>query len=75
MGEGLDSLVFITIAFLGTIPVDGMFSAIITQWIMKTAYEIVATPLTYLVVNFLKKQEKMDTFDRDTDFNPIKVNE
>jgi queuosine precursor transporter len=75
VGEGLDSLVFITIAFLGTIPFGDMLLTIVTQWIMKTVYEAVATPLTYMIVNFLKKQEQIDVFDWDTDFSPIRVNE
>jgi queuosine precursor transporter len=75
VGEGLDSLVFISLAFAGAIPTAAMFSAVITQWVMKTSYEILATPVTYMVVNFLKRQENIDVFDRNTNFNPIKVNE
>jgi uncharacterized integral membrane protein (TIGR00697 family) len=75
IGEGLDSLVFMTIAFAGTIPTDALVSATITQWLFKTGYEILATPLTYVVVNFLKKQEGLDTYDRDTNFNPLSLSE
>jgi uncharacterized integral membrane protein (TIGR00697 family) len=75
IGEGLDSLVFMTIAFAGTIPPDALVSATITQWLFKTGYEILATPLTYVVVNFLKKQEGLDTYDRDTNFNPLSLSE
>ena len=71
VGEGLDSLIFITIAFLGVIPPGGILSAIITQWLFKVAYETLATPLTYAVVNFLKRQEGLDVFDRDTSLNPL----
>jgi hypothetical protein len=71
IGEGLDSAVFMTIAFAGTIPTDGLFNAVVTQWLFKTGYEILATPLTYAVVNFLKKQEGLDAYDRDTNFNPL----
>jgi uncharacterized integral membrane protein (TIGR00697 family) len=73
VGEGLDSLVFISIAFFGTIPSSGLLAAIITQWLMKTAYEVLATPFTYLVVNFLKRKEGIDFFDRDTHFNPLRI--
>src|SRR5437868_9266409 len=52
VGEGLDSLIFITLAFFGTIPSDGLLNAVITQWLFKSVYEIVATPLTYGVVAF-----------------------
>ncbi len=75
IGEGLDSLVFISIAFLGTIPPSAMFFTIITQWLMKTTYEIVVTPLTYIVVNFLKREEGNDFFDHDTQFNPLRIND
>lgn len=71
IGEGLDSAVFITIAFAGTIPPDVLVSTIITQWLFKSGYEILATPLTYIVVNFLKKQEGLDVYDHNTNFNPL----
>lgn len=75
VGQGLDSLIFISIAFLGVIPTAALPSLIMTQWIVKSAYEIVATPLTYVVVNFLKRQEDLDVFDRNTPFNPFRVGE
>ncbi len=71
VGQGLDSLLFITIAFWGIIPPAGIISAIVTQWLFKVAYEALATPLTYAVVNFLKRREGLDVFDRDTSFNPV----
>lgn len=71
IGQGLDSLVFITLAFVGTIPAAGLTSAIVTQWLFKSAYEAVATPITYKVVNFLKEQEGIDVYDRDVSFNPL----
>src|SRR5215510_5604749 len=54
IGQGLDSLIFILIAFWGTSPASVLVSAIITQWIFKTGYEALATPLTYAVVNYIK---------------------
>jgi len=71
VGEGLDSLVFITLAFVGTIPTGVLLGAIVTQWLFKCAYEALATPLTYVVVNFVKRVEGLDVFDYDTDFNPM----
>jgi uncharacterized integral membrane protein (TIGR00697 family) len=68
-GEGLDSLVFITIAFYGT-PVD-LGTTIVTQWLFKSAYEVIGTPLTYLIVGWLKRIEGVDHFDYHTDFNPV----
>ena len=73
VGEGLDSIVFISLAFAGTIPAAGLLTAILTQWLIKSTYEAAATPLTYLVVNFLKRVEGLDVFDRHTDFNPLKM--
>ncbi len=75
VGEGLDSLVFITVAFAGTLPGDAFVQTIVNQWLFKTAYEVVATPLTYLIVNFLKRKEGLDVYDRDTKFNPLLISE
>ena len=71
VGQGLDSLVFITLAFAGTIPGAGLASAIVTQWLAKTAYETLATPATYAVTNWLKVIEGSDPFDERTDFRPL----
>lgn len=73
IGQGLDSMIFITIAFWGTIPLAGLTSAVVTQWLIKSAYEALATPLTYLVVNALKRVEGVDAFDRQVDFNPLRL--
>ncbi len=73
VGQGLDSLVFIAIAFVGTTASSDLARLIITHWLVKTAYEALATPLTYLVVDFLKKREGIDTYDYDTNFNPIPI--
>jgi hypothetical protein len=75
VGQGLDSLVFVTLAFLGTIPLANMASVIITQWLIKTVYEAAVTPLTYGVVRFLKHQEGVDMYDYNTRFNPLLVRE
>ncbi len=71
VGEGLDTLIFILIAFWGTLPASMMLQAILTQWIFKVAYEVIATPFTYWVVGFLKRRESLDTYDYKTDFSPI----
>ncbi|HZB82340.1 MAG TPA: queuosine precursor transporter [Rubrobacteraceae bacterium] len=73
VGQGLDSLVFIILAFVGTIPASALLAAIVTQWLVKSAYEALATPLTYVVVNRLKRTEGLDVYDRDTSFNPLLV--
>lgn len=73
VGQGLDSLVFITIAFVGTIPAAGLLSTIVTQWLFKSAYEALATPVTYFVVERLKKLEGIDVYDKDTQFSPLSL--
>jgi uncharacterized integral membrane protein (TIGR00697 family) len=71
IGEGLDSLVFMTISFVGEIPTAMLASAIVTQWLAKSAYEAAATPLTYVAVRFLKRREGIDVYDHNTRFNPL----
>jgi uncharacterized integral membrane protein (TIGR00697 family) len=71
VGQGIDSAIFVTLAFVGTgAPV---IEVVFAQWLFKSAYEILATPLTYLIVNALKRAEGIDTFDVNTNFSPIGV--
>jgi len=72
VGEGADSLVFITIAFFGVVPTGDMATLILGQWWFKVIYEVIATPLTYVVVRWLKRVENEDFFDRGTNFNPVR---
>ncbi len=72
VGQGADSAIFITIAFLGVIPGSALGSAVLSQWLFKSGYEALATPLTYLVVNALKRAEGLDFYDRQTDFRPLR---
>jgi uncharacterized integral membrane protein (TIGR00697 family) len=72
IGQGIDSAIFITLAFVGT-GVPDLASVVVAQWIFKSVYEIIATPFTYLVVNRLKRLEGLDTFDYQTDFSPLAV--
>ena len=71
IGQGLDSAIFIVLAFVGTIPLNALFSAVVIQWLAKSLYEAVVTPLTYVVVAFLKRKEGLDVYDHDTKFNPL----
>ncbi len=73
VGQGLDSSIFIAIAFVSVLPGSVLVGAIITHWVIKTLYEVAATPFTYSVVNYLKRKEGIDTYDYDTDFNPLLV--
>ena len=73
VGQGLDSLVFISLAFLGAVPLPSLAAIIVTQWLGKSCYEAAATPLTYVVVNFLKRGESIDVYDYETSFNPLAI--
>ena len=69
VGEGLDSLIFVTIAFVGT--GGGLANPIVTTWLIKVGYETAATPFTYAIVNFLKRREGLDVFDTQTRLTPV----
>ena len=73
VGQGLDSAIFITGAFAGVLPGQRLLSTILAQWAVKTAYEVLATPLTYAMVTFLKRREGMDAYDLGTNFNPFRL--
>jgi len=71
VGQGLDTSIFITVAFIGTpsfVPI-----MILYHWLAKTVIEALATPLTYVMVNSMKKREAIDTYDYDTRFNPFLI--
>lgn len=72
-GEGVDSLLFTSIAFGGVWPLALVAQVIFWNFILKTAYEIVATPLTYFIVHRLKRAERADPFDAHTDFSPFRL--
>ncbi|MGB7203307.1 MAG: queuosine precursor transporter [Pyrinomonadaceae bacterium] len=73
-GEAVDSLIFYPLAFLGTWPTEQVISVMIGNYFLKVLWEIVATPFTYKIVAFLKRAEHEDYFDRDTNFNPFRLN-
>ncbi|KPK15078.1 MAG: transporter [Nitrospira bacterium SG8_3] len=73
IGQGLDAFLFMTLAFVGTIPLNALMTAIGVQWLAKSVYEAAVTPLTYVVVGFLKRKEGLDVYDRDTKFNPLLI--
>lgn len=72
-GEGLDTIVFIAVAFAGTMPNDLLWSIFISNYVFKVGVEVLFTPITYQVVNLLKRLEQEDYFDWTTDFNPLKI--
>jgi len=71
VGQGVDSAIFISIAFAGIFSGAQLTTAILSQWGFKVIFEAAATPLTYWVVNTLKRVENEDFYDNDTDFNPV----
>ncbi len=71
VGQGLDTSIFITVAFIGT--PSFMPTMILYHWLAKTLIEALATPLTYVIVNSMKKRESIDTYDYDTRFNPFVI--
>lgn len=71
VGQALDSVVFVVVAFAGVLPPPALAVAALSQWAAKSLYEALATPLTYLVVGFLKRSEGVDHYDRGTRFNPL----
>lgn len=73
VGEFFDTIVFALIAFGGILSNQDMIKFIAIGWGFKTAVEILLLPITYKVVNFLKKRENIDAFDKKTDFNPLKI--
>lgn len=75
VGELVDSSLFILIAFVGIFPGSLLFTLIISNYIFKTAVEVLFTPITYKVVKFLKKKEEIDYYDTDTNFNPFLLKE
>ena len=71
VGEGLDTLIFITFAFIGT----SSFALVMVlhHWLAKVGIEAMATPFTYAAINYLKKKEAIDTYDYETNFNPFRI--
>ena len=72
VGEGFDSVIFVTISFLGTMDTKVVLQMILFQYLFKVCYEIICTPLTYAIVRFLKRKEGIDTYDYDVRYNVIK---
>jgi len=72
VGQAVDTIVFMTLAFGGSLTRSLIVSLIVWGYLFKVAYEVLATPLTYKIVNFLKRHEGVDTFDRSTNFNPFR---
>lgn len=71
IGEFFDTIIFCLIAFGGILTAPDMMSYILVGWLFKTGVEIVLLPVTYRVINWLKKAERLDTYDKSADLNPL----
>ena len=72
-GQGVDSLIFYPLAFWGVWDTSQVMTVLVTNWLLKVSWEVVLTPVTYLVVNKFKQHEGVDLFDEGTDFTPFKT--
>ena len=75
VGQAVDTTLVVVITFAGTFTPGKLFQIIWQGYLLKVAYEVLATPLTYLVVNWLKRAEHVDTFDTHTQFNPFRFDD
>lgn len=73
VGQALDTVLFIGIAFSGIVPGQALVQMILAQYLFKVSYEVLFTPLTYLVIRAVKRYEGMDTFDTGVTYNPFKL--
>ncbi|HEY8592850.1 MAG TPA: queuosine precursor transporter [Sphingomicrobium sp.] len=71
VGQGIDSLIFYPIAFLGILDGETVLKLMLTQWVLKVSWEALLTPVTYVVVGWLKRREGVDVYDSKTDFTPF----
>lgn len=73
VGQGLDSLIFYPLAFYGLAgwPPELLWQVVLSQWAIKTAWEALLTPFTYLVIGWLKRREGIEIYDTETDFSPF----
>lgn len=73
VGEAVDTVLFLLVAFFGALPNDLLLTIFVSNFIFKVGVEILFTPFTYQVVNWLKKSEGVDAFDQNTNFNPFNL--
>jgi queuosine precursor transporter len=71
VGQAVDTVLVITLTFGGIYPIRILINIIVTGYALKVGYEVIATPITYLVINWLKRAEHADAFDRHESFNPF----
>jgi uncharacterized PurR-regulated membrane protein YhhQ (DUF165 family) len=75
VGQAVDTTLVIVLTFAGTFGWRVLVNINVTGYLLKVGYEVIATPLTYLVINWLKRAEHADAFDRHESFNPFTFSE
>jgi uncharacterized integral membrane protein (TIGR00697 family) len=73
VGEGIDSLIFYPLAFVGVWSNELVLTVMVTNYLFKVGWEAAITPVTYRIVGFLKRAEAEDYYDRDTNFTPFSL--
>lgn len=73
VGEGIDTILFCLIAFLGTVSFPLLVTIILSNYLLKVGIEVVVTPVTYFICKKLKRYEGVDIIDNHTDYNPFSV--
>ena len=73
VGQAVDTTVFVSIAFIGVLPLYSLGSIILSAWAFKVGWEIIALPMTLPIVKWLKKVENEDYYDKETNFNPFQL--
>jgi hypothetical protein len=71
VGQAVDTTLVVFLTFVGTVPLHILGNMIATGYLLKVGYEVLATPITYLVIGWLKQEEGVDAFDRNESFNPF----
>ncbi len=71
LGQFVNTTIFYVVALSGILPANFLIQAILAGWVIKTVVEVLMTPVTYLVVRWVKKVEHTDHYDQDTNFNPF----
>lgn len=73
VGEAVDSIVFMVVAFTGVIPMADLLITTLTLYLVKVTYEIVALPISTQFANWVKRVEDIDHIDtpKITNYNPF----
>ena len=75
IGEAVDTILFTTVAFFAILPTDALITIILSGYFLKVLYEIIMTPVTYMIVAWLKQKEGLDVYDRGISYSPFILEE